>query len=313
MKKRPVLPFVSDISPESKEAWLTHLQAALPEVEIVAYDDVSVPTNTEVAIVANPNAKLLANMQNLKWVQSLWAGVETLVNTLPQDIDIVRMTDPQLAKTMAEAVLTMTLFLHRDLPRYAAQQSAGIWKQHAVKLPQDRRVGVLGLGALGQDACKMLSRQGFEVLGWSKRPKTIDQVKCFSGDDGLLDLLKAADIVVVLLPLTDETRGLLNAERLLQMKQGASVINFARAQIIETDALLEQLDKGHLNHAVLDVFATEPLPKDDRLWRGENITVLPHVSAPTNMQTASIIVANNIRSFFETKQVPPCVDRTHGY
>ncbi|WP_288960911.1 NAD(P)-dependent oxidoreductase, partial [uncultured Sulfitobacter sp.] len=170
--------------------------------------------DTEVAIVANPDPEQLQNMPNLKWVQSLWAGVENLVHTLPDEVAVVRMTDPQLAKTMAEAVLTMTLYLHRDLPKYAEQQLDAVWEQHTLTLPEDRIVGILGLGALGRAACGTLSLNGFDVLGWSRSLRSIPDVRCYFGDDGLAELLSIADIVVILLPLTNETKGLLDKSRL---------------------------------------------------------------------------------------------------
>ncbi len=310
---RTVIPFVSDIAEASRQAWLDHLQTALPEFQIEAFDRSADYVDADVAIVANPDPQQLAQLPELKWVQSLWAGVEKLVHSLPSDIAIVRMVDPQLARTMAEAVLTMTLSLHRDLPLYAAQQAAGIWEQHTVTRAKDRKVGVLGLGALGRAACEALSRNGFDVLGWSRSPKSLPDVQCFSGDEGLTDFLRLADIVVILLPLTDETRGLLDHTRLSQMKPAASLINFARASIIDHAALVGLLENGHVRHAVLDVFEVEPLTQHDPLWNTKGVTILPHVSAPTNMTTASQIAANNIRAFFETGQVPQAVDRARGY
>lgn len=313
MTDRPVIPFVSNIDQEPCEAWLEHLQAALPDFRIAHFDGQRDISEATVALVANPDPQCLAQMPKLKWVQSLRAGVEKLVQVLPNDVAIVRMTDPQLAKTMAEAVLTMTLYLHRDLPKYAVQQTNRVWEQHPVVVPQDRKVGILGLGALGGAACEALTKNGFDVLGWSRSQKTVPGVECFCGERGLDQLLRVADIVVVLLPLTDGTRGLLDKTRLGQMKRGASIINFARAQIIETDGLLELLRNGHLYHAVLDVFETEPLAQSDCIWSGSNLTILPHVSAPTNMKTASEIAANNIKSYFETGCLPRCVDRRKGY
>lgn len=313
MRDRFIVPFVSQISEKSRQAWLDHLRDALPELQIEPFDPHQDYTDTEVAIVANPDPEQLKNMPNLKWVQSLWAGVEKLVQTLPDEVAIVRMTDPQLAKTMAGAALTMTLYLHRDLPKYAAQQADGIWEQHTVTLPEDRKVGILGLGALGRAACETLSQNGFDVLGWSRSPKSIPNVTCYFGEDGLAQLLSVADIVVVLLPLTNETHGLLDKSRLSQMKQGASVINFARAQIINGIALLDALETGHLQRAVLDVFEIEPIPMSDPLWTNKNLTILPHVAAPTNMKTASRIAVDNVSSFLETGRFPQSVDRSKGY
>lgn len=313
MREPSVVPFVSQISAKSRLAWLNHLRNVLPRLRIEPFGPQHDYMDTEVAIVANPDPEQLQNMPNLKWVQSLWAGVENLVHTLPDEVAVVRMTDPQLAKTMAEAVLTMTLYLHRDLPKYAEQQLDAVWEQHTLTLPEDRIVGILGLGALGRAACGTLSLNGFDVLGWSRSLRSIPDVRCYFGDDGLAELLSIADIVVILLPLTNETKGLLDKSRLSQMKRGASVINFGRAQIADEKALLDALQSRQLQHAVLDVFETEPIPTNDPLWRNKNVTILPHIAAPTNMATASRIAVKNISTFLETGRLPQSVDRAKGY
>lgn len=313
MVKRSEIPFVSGVHASAQQQWLEHLQAALPAHNVTPFRSDADYADIDVAIVANPNPQHLKQMPNLRWVQSLWAGVEPLVSELPMDVAVVRMTDPQLAQTMAEAVLTMTLSLHRDLPTYAAQQADRIWRPLPPVLAKDRKVGVLGLGHLGCAACDVLSAHGFDVRGWSRTPKSIPQVHCYAGEQGLTDLLRVVDILVVLLPLTDQTRGLLNKDCLSLLKPGASLINFARAEVIDTDGLVALLEAGQLAHAVLDVFETEPLPPAHRLWEVENLTILPHISAPTNMQTAAEIVARNISSYFATGHVPNVVDREKGY
>lgn len=315
MKSIPPIPFVSDCDKVTRMQWLEHLHSALPDLEIAAFEEYSQGhwQYSEMAIVANPKPEELRQLPKLQWVQSLWAGAEKLVTSLPDDIAIVRMIDPNLAKTMAEAVLTMTLYLHRDLPTYASQQRARVWKQHAVPLPQERKVTVLGLGELGCAACATLVQQGFDVSGWSRSPKSIQGVHSFHGHGGLTAVLSTSDIVVVLLPLTEKTEGLLDSARISHMKQGASIINFARSQIIDNEALLENLRSNKLKHAVLDVFSIEPLPTTESLWNTQNITVLPHISAPTNMNTASKIAADNILSFITSGQLPNVVDRSRGY
>lgn len=310
------IPFVSTLSAEDRNAWIERLQAAMPQVSVAQVQDQSPDQwkDTECAIVAAPDPAVLLQMPKLRWVQSMWAGAERLVAELPPEVAIVRMTDPQLAKTMAEAVLTMVLYLHRDLPAYGRQQREKVWRQlFPVALPQDRTVTVLGLGELGRVACETLLRADFNVTGWSRSPKDIPGVQCFHGDDGLKQALGGADITVVLLPHTAATEGLLNDARFTMMKPGASVINFGRGPIIDDDALLTALASGHLSHAVLDVFDQEPLPQDSPLWTDPNITILPHVSGPTNMKTASAIAARNITAFFETGAIPKAVDRSSGY
>ena len=313
---KAVIPLVTQLVAEEAQAWLAALRAALPKQDVVPLEAMSAEqcNAVEVAIVANPDPADLKALPNLKWVQSLWAGVEKLVaETQGAGFAIVRMADPQMAATMAEAVLAWTLYIHRDMPRYRAQQAAKIWHQYHLPLPSQRTVGILGLGNLGKSAAKSLIQQGFKVDGWSRSQAEIDGIDTFSGKEGFDQVLQRADILVCLLPLTARTVGLLNHATLAQLPKGASFINFARGPIVDTDALIEHLNRGHLAHAVLDVFTEEPLPSQSRLWTHPNVTVLPHIAAPTNKQTASRIVAKNINKFLATREIPACVDRTLGY
>ncbi|AQQ05014.1 glyoxylate/hydroxypyruvate reductase A [Roseibium algicola] len=314
---RPVVPFVSSASPDERQSWREALPKALDGIaEVKLFEDLTEDQRSEarVAIVANPDPANVAALPNLVWVQSLWAGVERLMGELPANgPKIVRLTDPQMAETMSEAVLAWTLYLHRGMPRYIAQQRQKVWQDHVLERPQERTVGVLGLGKLGAVAALRMKANGFNVLGWSRNEKSIEGIACRHGRDGLLEVLGQSDFIVLLMPLTDETRGLLGQDELSACKKGASIINFARGPIIDTAALINKLDNGPLGHAVLDVFDEEPLPPSSPLWDHDKVTVLPHISAPTIISTASRIVADNIGRYFEDGTVPPAVDRERGY
>jgi glyoxylate/hydroxypyruvate reductase A len=314
---RPVVPFVSSASPDERESWREALPKALDGIaEVKLFEDLTADQRSEarVAIVANPDPANVAALPNLVWVQSLWAGVERLMGELPANgPKIVRLTDPQMAETMSEAVLAWTLYLHRGMPRYIAQQRQKIWQDHALERPQEHTVGVLGLGKLGAAAALRMKANGFNVLGWSRTEKSIEGIACRHGRAGLLEVLGQSDFIVLLMPLTDQTRGLLGQDELSACKKGASIINFARGPIIDTAALINKLDNGPLGHAVLDVFDEEPLPPSSPLWDHDKVTVLPHISAPTIISTASRIVADNIGRYFEDGTVPPAVDRERGY
>ncbi|ADZ69402.1 2-hydroxyacid dehydrogenase [Polymorphum gilvum] len=315
------VPFLARMQDDERAAWMEALPAALAaaglaDVAVHPLDrlDTDARQAARVAIVANPEPADLLELPNLVWVQSLWAGVERLLSELPPSaLQIVRMTDPQMAETMAEAVLAWTLYLHRDMPRYRAQQRARVWHELPLRLPSQRRIGLLGLGTLGRAAARRLIANGFAVAGWSRTPADVAGVDCHHGPSGLVAVLERADIAVALLPLTAETRGLLDKTRMALLPRGAAVINFARGPILDTDALRDLLDSGHLSHAVLDVFEHEPLPADDPLWAHPQITVLPHISAPTTPQTAAKIAADNLAAFFATGAIPQAVDRARGY
>jgi glyoxylate/hydroxypyruvate reductase len=288
----------------------------MPNERIIAFTQLTETQRTEarVAIVANPDPAELNQLPSLAWVQSLWAGVERMLKELHDpDIGIVRLEDPQLAASMAEAVLAWTLYLHRDMPAYAAQQRERVWRPLPFHLPGERRIALLGLGHLGKCAAQTLLAAGFRVMGWSRTPKTIPGVKTFAGEIGLNEMLPMADIVVCLLPLTDQTRGLLSAKTFALMKPNAALINFGRGAIVNTADLLNALDRCAISHAVLDVFEVEPLPVESVLWSHAKITVLPHISAPTHRGSASLVAAENIARYRAEGIVPPAVDRKAGY
>ena len=284
-------------------AWLPALQAALPGETLWRATDRPAGDDIDIAIVANPPAGSLQGLPHLKLVQSLWAGVDKLLRdpTLPAGVPLARMVDPAMNAAMAETALWAALALQRGFFDYALQQRAGVWRQHGQRRADETRVAVLGLGQMGQAVAARLAQQGFVVGGWSTRSGPVDGV------------LHDADIVISLLPLTPATSGFFDRERFAQMHRGASFVNLARgAQVVEAD-LLSALDGGQLSHAVLDVFATEPLPAEHPFWQHPKVTVLPHVAAQTDPRSAAQVVAANIRALRSGKPLQHLVDRTRGY
>jgi len=307
---------VTRLPPTDEAAWRDLLATRMPDERIVAFKDLSTEekVDAEIAIVADPDPAHVAELPNLVWIHSLWAGVERLLAELGDNAPaIARLVDPELSRTMAEAVLAWTYYLQRDMPSYRRQQSERRWRQLSYRPPSSMIVGLLGLGTLGAAAAERLTGAGFGVRGWSRAPKSVPGVETLSGEDGLIRLLGESDIAVCLLPLTPETRGLLDAGRLASMKAGAALINFARGPVVVVADLLRSLDSGRLSHAVLDVFDTEPLPGNSPLWDHPRITVLPHVSAPTDHASAAGIVAGAVRLYRRTGAFPTPVDRTRGY
>jgi glyoxylate/hydroxypyruvate reductase len=316
VKEGGMIAFVTRLEAHIEADWLERLRARLPEETIVSFRSMSRADRTEadIAIVANPDPIDLHELVGLQWVHSVWAGVENLVADMgPAAVPIVRLVDPELARVMGEAVLAWTYFIHRGMPEYRRQQEERLWQQLSYRHPSQVNVGVLGLGELGLAAAERLRGAGFTVIGWSRSPKMLFDFECLHGAGGLRVVLGRADILVCLLPLTAETRGLLSGEQFGSMPKGASVINFARGPIIDAADLLRSLNSGHVAHAVLDVFDLEPLPTDSELWSHPRVTVLPHISAPTNRDSAAAIVAANIRSYRRTGQLPRAVDQQQGY
>lgn len=307
---------VTHIRADQEDRYRSALAAAMPGEEITAFRHMNAQQRerARIAIVANPDPADLAALPNLAWMHSLWAGVEQLVQRRPSDgPPIIRLIDPEMSRTMAEAVLAWTFYLQRDMPAYRQQQHARIWSQRDYRKPSMLTVGILGLGALGTAAARKLTEAGFRVIGWSRSPKTLPGIETLSDDDGLDTLLRRSDIVACLIPLTHGTRGLLNARRFRTTKPGAALINFARGPVVVADDLLAALDSGQLSHAVLDVFDEEPLAPDSRFWHHPGITVLPHISAPTDFDTSAAVVAANVARYRATGSLPRSVDPALGY
>ena len=318
MNSLPIIPFLTAIgaSAIANEAWLTALRAAMPGREILPMAQVSAAARAaaQFAIVTNPDPLEVAQLPNLRWLQSVWAGIDGLLRGMPNpSFKLVRLIDPQLSQTMAESVVSWVLFLHREIPLYQAQQRLSLWLPRAAVNFRDRRVAVLGLGELGRAAAIALAGLGFAVRAYSRTPQDVPGVRCFHGAEGLPQVLRDSEIVVCLLPATAATQNLLNAEMLALLPQGASLINFARAAILDDQALKAALDSGHLAHAVLDVFSREPLPEQSWHWQHPRVSVLPHCAAPTDRNTAAAIVAQRVSQFEATGQIPSAVDVELGY
>ena len=248
----------------------------------------------------------------LKAVLSLWAGVEKIVPVVPAELPLTRMVDSGLERGMTEWVVGHTLRYHLGMDAHILGQS-GRWEPKAPPLAKDRRVTVLGLGALGTASAQALAALGFQVSGWSRTQKEIDGVICHSGADGLRAALAQAEIVILLLPDTPATENTLNAETLALLPKGARIINPGRGPLVDDAALLAALESGQVGHATLDVFRVEPLPPEHPYWAHPNVTVTPHIASETRESTAAEVIAENIRRAEAGETLLHLVDRSLGY
>ncbi|MCY7315712.1 MAG: glyoxylate/hydroxypyruvate reductase A [Rubrivivax sp.] len=285
-------------------AWQTALQQAMPQAQWLDLPAAqAVPVDVVAAVVANPRRGSLQGLPALRLIQSLWAGVDRLLadTTLPVGVPIARMVDPAMNAAMTETALWAVLSLQRGFYAYARQQHAAQWLQHPQRRADALRVLILGQGQIGRAVAARLAQQGYAVSGWRR--------------DGtpLPPLLAQADIVINLLPLTPQTRGLLDAAFFAALPRGASVVNLARGAHVDDDALLAALDHGHLQHAVLDVFHAEPLPPGHAFWQHPSVTVLPHVAAQTDPSSAAAVVAANLQALQDGGALQHLVDRQRAY
>ncbi len=306
---------VTSLDQAEESAWLAALRATIPAEELVPANGVTDPARFDVAIVANPRPEQLAPFAALRFVQSLWAGVEKIVSNaaLPLDVPLARLIDPTMSQTMAEAVAAHVLALHRNHPHYRRAQNARRWDEAAMVPAHARAVAFLGTGELARASLALLAHLGFERLAWSRAPRPIDGVRTFAGHEGLRAMLAQTDILVNLLPLTPATRGIVDGRLLSALKPGAALVNVARGGHVVDADLLAALDAGQLGEAVLDVFHDEPLPPDHPFWAHPRIQVFPHVAGPTDMVSAAAVAAANIRAFREGRPIIGLVDRGRGY
>jgi len=290
----------------------------LPELEFLVWPDDAEGldfASVDYALAWKPPVGVLKQFPNLKAILSLGAGVDGLLvdPEMPTDIPISRLVDRSLTQGMTEYVLYHVIHYHWHMGRYAAQQKDRVWQHIPQEDPRRRRVGLLGMGKLGGDAAEKLVALELDVACWSRSPKDVPGVTSFFGADGLDAFLARTQILVCLLPLTDATRGIINADTLAKLPAGAFVINCARGGHVVDNDLLAALDSGHIAGATLDVFNEEPLPADHPYWTHPKVIMTPHAASLTLAHTAAEYVADNIRRVERGEAPLNVVDLKAGY
>ncbi|MGO4285008.1 2-hydroxyacid dehydrogenase [Bosea sp. TAB14] len=302
------------------EDWRARFQALLPEMPIVVPGEPFDRRAVHYVASWKHPAGSLTGLPNLAAIFSLGAGVDFLFadDKLPE-VPIARVVDPDLTTRMSEYVVLHCLMYLRQQHRYMRQQQAKLWEDDRNQ-PAARsvRVGIMGLGELGLDAVAKLKVIGFDVAGWSRSPKSVEGLQTFSGEDGMKDFLARTDILVSLVPLTPETRGILNAGLFAGLAQdgrlgGPFLINPGRGGLQVADDILAALDAGTLKGATLDVFETEPLPVESPLWSHPGVTVTPHNAAMSEPEAIATLVAAQIRRLEAGEPLLHAVDPARGY
>ena len=275
------------------QPWLDGLRAALPNASVeLWYPGAAL---ADYAVVWAPPQAFFDEQVALKGVFNIGAGVDALMKLqIPATVPLVRLDDAGMSVQMAEYVCHAVIRHFRELDAYEADMSAGKWSYRKPRRRSDFPVGVMGLGVLGERVSRALAQFDFPVLGWSRSPKTMDGVRCFSGEAGFTDFLAATRVLVCLLPLTPETEGILQHDTLAQLLPGAYVINVARGAHLVDDDLLVLMGSGHVAGATLDVFRVEPLPAEHPFWHHPKITITPHTSARTLREESIAQIAGKI-------------------
>ena len=303
------------VGDERLELWRQTLQHALPELPCYGWDDCFDPQHIEYAVVWQPPHGGLRRFPNLRAVFSIGAGVDHIFSDphLPA-VPVMRLAGAELTQRMVEYVVWQVLNCLRRQTELAAQQRRRHWGPLSTALASDWTVGVLGLGLMGEAVAKALAAIGFQVRGWARSAKALPGVRSYAGEAALDDFVAGCQIVVCLLPLTQQTTGILNRRLFAQLPQRAWVINAGRGEHLVEHDLLAAVDAQHLAGAVLDVFHEEPLPQNHPFWTHPQITVTPHIASRIDPIIGCRLLAANIRRFIAGDPLAALqVDPQRGY
>jgi len=296
----------------ASEPWLQGLRAAFPDADVSLWEPGA--PQAEYAVVWAPPQQFFDEQAQLKAVFNIGAGVDALLKLrLSPQAKIVRLDDAGMSVQMAEYVCHAVIRHFREFDAYEVDTRQGKWSFRKQRTRADFPVGIMGLGVLGARVARSLAQFEFPVNGWSQSPKAVDGVRCFSGADGFNDFLTASRVLVCLLPLTPDTRDIMNLASLSRLQSGGYIINVARGSHLVEDDLLALLDSGHLAGATLDVFRTEPLPAGHPFWTHPKITVTPHTSARTLRSESIAQIAGKMACLLRGEAVAGVVDRLRGY
>ena len=300
---------------DDPQDWGVNLREAIPGLDFRVWPQVGDPRDIQAAIVWKAPQGELRKYANLKLIINLGAGVDSIVQdrSLPAGIPIVRIADPDMSRMMAQFVLASVLRHYRDFVSFARAQKERRWHYIHPREAPTCSVGVMGLGNLGAAAASELVRQGFKVAGWARTPKNLEGVEAFHGKAGLAPFLARTEILAVMLPLTVETEGILDAKALALLPRGAKIINVGRGRLVDEDALIAAIRSGQVAEATLDVFRTEPLPPDSPLWGFDQVLVTPHLASVAIPRTAARQVAENLRRLAAGEPLINVVDPQRGY
>ncbi|WP_158745804.1 glyoxylate/hydroxypyruvate reductase A [Acidisphaera sp. L21] len=291
------------------------IRAGLPGEDIREWPDVRDPADIDICVIFRMQPGFLAPYPNLRLISSTGAGIDHYLSdpSLPRDIPLVRVVDPDSGARMAEYTLCWVLFHHRDVAFFQAAQARGEWAYKQMRSASSVRVGVMGLGHMGASACERLVATGYQVAGWSRGPKSLPGVENFHGPNGFEAFLARTEILVNLLPLTAETKGILCRRTFDAMPRGSVVISAGRgAHLLEAD-LQAALADGQLRAATIDAFPKEPLPADSPLWTTPNLHITPHCSSTASLETTVGVITGNIRRFRAGEPLLNLVDYSKGY
>jgi glyoxylate/hydroxypyruvate reductase A len=292
--------------------WQDAFARHAPDLAVYAWPETGPLDEVDYVLCWAPGAGEIARYPNLRCVFSLGAGVDHLLTdeTIPQHLPIVRMVDQSITHGMVQYVVMAVINHHRRRDEMRENQKAKIWQKLDLVSPQ---IGIMGMGGLGQACARALLSMGYRVRGWNRSGRSVEGVEIFGGMDGLKPFLAGTDILISLLPHTEETIGILDRDTFAALPQGAYVINAGRGEQLVEEDLLEALRNGHLSGATLDVFRKEPLAADHPFWTEKNVTVTPHIASWVDPIAGTGHVLRAIAALERGDLPDGLVDRAAGY
>ena len=290
-----------------------------PSFDVRLFPDVGNPADIRAALAWGPPPGELAKLPNLQLIVSVGAGVDHLMKdqTLP-DVPLVRFVDDDLTSRMVSYVAANVLYHHRRMIELRERQKARIWEYLAEPAAHELTIGIMGLGVLGQASAKALAPLGYKLAGWTRTPRSVPGVECFAGETGLDAFLASTDILVVLLPLTPDTRGVITRKLLSKLRRpkilpGPVLINAGRGGLQIEEDIIASLDAGELYAASLDVFTTEPLPASSPVWTHKRILLTPHIAAESDPRAIARYLIAQVARMKRGEPLPNLVERQRGY
>ena len=299
---------------KSTEEWQRNLQELLPDTKVEVYPNISNLEDVEFIATWKPHKNYVAEFPNLKVVQSVGAGIDHLLHTkIPDSIKVTRIVDPALKQEMFEHVLACVMTSMKNLLTYYKDQVRKEWKPTIYQNIKETTITILGLGEIGKLVAEQFVALGFQVKGWSNSPKNINGVESFSGKEGLNAAISKTNFIVNILPLTDDTEGILNKDFFKECSDHTVLVNVGRgAHLVEKDLLIA-IEEKQIKEAYLDVFVEEPLPENHPFWTNENVYVTPHIASVTNATTALKQVADNYNRMKNNEALLNEVSLERGY
>lgn len=300
---------------ESNQRWVQVFQALQPNWHIYDWTQVKDTIHADFAVVWQPSTQLFIDQPHLKAIFNIGAGVDAIdFSKIPDFVPVYRVEDAGMAVQMAEYAVYGTLLATQRFQSYVVAQKNKIWHKNDPIYKDQWPIGVMGFGQIGQKVAQVLKTLDYPVSTWVRSPRSnIDGINIFSGSDQLASFLAKSRILINVLPLTSETKGILNAANLSQLPDKSFLINMARgAHVIEKD-LIAALDSGHLSGALLDVFSTEPLPPEHVFWNHPNIYITPHISGVSLRQQTAEQISSKINAFLQHQPISGLVERDRMY